>query len=244
MSWMERMILGGLILRAPEGDGGGGGGGGDKGSKGGEGDKGGSKDGDKGAAGTVTLTKEQFDAIMSRLPKEQKADDEGLDDKARKERESKEKEAANSKLMEKAISFTMGAKDWLKTNEAILPKTVPGIFEAAEKENYGNAIEKANAIKVGVVQEFFAQQANLDLLTDSQKSALADFKALTKNEKSERVQGIYESVFEPAFESLKRERKAAQLRNGQTDPTDRQSAHLAKMQQVSRKYYLKEKGNQ
>ncbi len=171
------------------------------------------------------------------------ADDPSLADKARKEREDKEKKVSESKELEKAIAYTMSSKDWLKTNESILPKGIAGIFEQAEKENYDSALDKAAAIKVGVVSEFFSLQSNVDLLTETQKTILEDFKKLTKNDKQERIQSLYDTVFEPTFEGLKRIKKAAQLRSGEANSTDRESAHLTKMKNLSKKYYLKEKGD-
>lgn len=246
MLWWQRFFP--KMDKAGEGSGGGGGGGtggsgggsGD-GGKGGEGDKGG-KSGD-GGSGTVTLTKEQFDAIMARLPKDGGTGSGGgsgdgdLSDKARKEREQKDSEAANQRTLESALRFNLGGKEWLKTNAPLLPKNIEGIFEQAEKENYGSAVEKANAIKVGIVSEFFAQQANLDLLTPGLKSALEDFQKLTKNEKQARVQQIYDTVFEPAFEMLKRTKKAAELAKGHGSPSDSEAAYKERLMKASKKHY-------
>lgn len=173
-------------------------------------------------------------------PPEPKKDDPTLADKARQEREEKEKAQAAEKKLESALKFTLGSADFLKTNASLLPKTIEGIFSQAEKENYGSPIEKANAIKAGIVSEFFAVQSNLDLLTDSQKIALAEFKALTKNDKQERVQHVFDNIFEPTFESLKRIKKAEHLSKGLGDPNDTLAAYNNKMIAVSRKHHLRE----
>lgn len=238
MNLFTKFIMGQMLLMDKAGEGGAGGGGG--GTGGDKGDKGGDKgdQGDKGGASTVTLTKEQFDAIMARLPKEGGdkggKDDDDLATKAAKEREAKDKETASTAKLEKAIRFTSGLPDFLKTNATLLPKSIEGIVAQAEKEKYENAVDKADAVKVAVVSEFFAVQANLDLLTESQKNALAEFQALTKNVKQERVQQVYDMVFEPAFETLKRVTKAKQVRDGEVDPGNARAAYAKRMAELSK----------
>lgn len=171
------------------------------------------------------------------------ADDKDLAEKARLEREAKEKSAGDTKNLETALKFNLGARDWLKAHASVLPKTLEGIFDAADKEKYDSSIEKASAVKVGIVSEFFAIQANLDLLTPTMKSVLEDFQKLTKNGKQERVQQIYDTVFEPAFEMLKRVEKAKQLNNGHGSPTDVEAAYKKRLMDGSRKHYLGERHN-
>jgi predicted small secreted protein len=166
-------------------------------------------------------------------------DDPTLEEKVRLQREAQEKTTQDAKRLESAIRFTVGSKDWLKTNEALLPKSVPGIFEQAEKENYANAIEKDAAIKTGIISEFFAQQANLDLLTDSQKFSIEEFRKLTKNVKQERAQQIYESIFEPTFEALKRQKKAEQISKGGISTDNSQEAYKNKMIAAAKKRLTK-----
>lgn len=239
MFFGNRILRAQHILRAPEGEGEGGG----KGGKEGE-----------GAPDTAKLMSElsaQNKALMERLEKLEKSGgpkggkegdgDDDLASKAAKQREIQEKQTADSKSLEAALKFALGAPDWLKTNASLLPKTVEGIFQAADKEVYSNSVEKANAIKVGIVSEFFAQQANLDLLTESQKNALEEFRKLTKTVKQERVAQVYDSIFEPTFEMLKRIKKAEAVSKGHSSPNDAQAAHKEKMIAASRKHYLREK---
>lgn len=172
-----------------------------------------------------------------------KADkDKGDDDlaaKAAKEREAKEKQAGDTAKLEKAIRFTTGMADFVKTNASLLPKSLEGILAQAEKEKYENAIEKAAAVQVALVSEFFAQQSNLDLLTPPQKNALAEFQALTKNVKQERVQQVYDMVFEPAFEHLKAVTKAKQVRDGEVDPANAKAAYAKRMADLSKSKFIK-----
>jgi hypothetical protein len=199
------------------------------------------------AGADLAALKSQNEALMKRLealegkgnppPK----DDSDLADKARKEREKAEASNADSKKLESALRFSLGAPEWLKTNATLLPKTIEGILAQADKENYGNAVEKDSAIKAGIISEFFAIQANTDLLTASQKLALEDFQKLTKNVKQERAQQIFDSIFEPTFEMLKRIKKAEQLSKGTVDQSDVSAAHRDKIVNFSRKHFLGEK---
>lgn len=159
--------------------------------------------------------------------------------KAAKEREQKEKETAQTGKLEKAIKFTSGMADFVKTNASLLPKSLESILAQAEKEKYENAMEKASAVKVALVSEFFAVQSNLDLLTESQKNALAEFQALTKNVKQERVDQVYDMVFEPAFGTLKAVTKAKQVRDGEVDPANAKAAYAKKISEASKAKFLK-----
>lgn len=170
-----------------------------------------------------------------------KPDDKSLAEKAEAERKAKEAKDLESKSLEAALKFNLGSKDFVKNNASLLPQNIQGIFDAAEKENYGSAVQKANAIKVGIVSEFFALQANLDLLTEHQKQSLEDFKKLTKDVKEERVQGIFDSIFEPTLETLRKVKKAEALQKGLATPSDAQDAYKQRLMTGSRKHHLGEK---
>lgn len=183
--------------------------------------------------------------LKSSKGKDDKTDDPDLQEKARLAREKKEKEGADSKSIEKALQFTMSSKEWLKQNQSALPKDVAGVFEAAEKENYGSAVEKANAIMDGTLGVFFKQQENLDLLTLAQKTLLEDYLKLTKTGRQEKAREMYENVFEPTFTMKLRIKKAGELaKAGHTDGgSDAEQAHRNRMMKLSRKHYLGEKEN-
>ncbi len=183
-----------------------------------------------------------LEARLAKLENPEPKNDDDLSDKARKDREQKELKAKESNELESALKFNIGSKDWLKANQSLLPKDIDGIFASAEKETYGSAIEKASDIKANVIQQFFKVQTNVDLLTPSLKSALDDFLKLTKNGKQERAQAIYDSVFEPAFEMLKRIKKAEQLnQNGLKGENDSETAYKERLLAGSKKHYLGEK---
>lgn len=217
---------------------GGGGSGGD--------DKDKNKDDKSKGGGTVTLSQEQFDKLMAKLDgkgtggdDKDKSKDDDLAAKAKKASDDKSKGEATSKALESALTFNIQAKEWLKTNASLLPKDVSGIFEAADKETYDGAVEKASAIKSGIIQTFFKVQENLDLLTASQKISLDEWLKLTKNGKEEKAQQVFDALFEPTFEMLKRIKKAELVgRDGQRSSDDAETAYKNKLHQASIKKYL------
>ncbi len=185
------------------------------------------------------LQEKELSALKTQTPP--KKDDSDLAGKAEAERKAKEQKDMESKGMESALKFHLASPDFLKNNATLLPPNIAGIFEQAEKENYGSAVEKAAAIKVGVVSEFFAQQGNLDQLTATQKLALEEFLKLTKTVKQERVQQIYDNIFEPTLEMLRKVKKAEALQKGIAEPNPTKDAHKEKMIKLSRQHYLGEK---
>lgn len=243
MRFMKYLMGSMLLMDKAGGEGGGG--------SGGEGDKG---KGD--SSKDIADLRDQNAKLLARLDALEKKgkgkndDDEGdedddeedLNSKATKQRQEKEKRSSDSKALESALSFTIASKDWLKTNASLLPKDVEGIFAASEKESYDDAVQKASSIKSAIIQSFFKVQENLDLLTAHQKSILEDWLKLTKNGKEEKAQSMYDSIFEPTFEALKRVKKAAQLNKaGERSGDDAENAYKDKLIKGSRKHYMGEK---
>lgn len=262
MNFWTKFLMGQMLLLDKAGEGGSPGGSGSGGGAGGSGGAGDGKGGSGGAGGSGSGAPD-LAAIQARLEKLEKENAElkakgqgggaggsgsgdggGGDDlagKAAREREAAEKKNRETATLGSAIKFNMQARDWAKTNASLLPTTITGILDQADKVNYGDDIKKAAALKVGIFSEFFAQQANLELLTDTQKQALEDFKKLTQDEKHERIGRIFDDVFEPTFLALRRIKKADQVAKGHGTPTDAEAAHREKMKAFARKHHLKEK---
>jgi hypothetical protein len=178
-------------------------------------------------------------------PKEKVEEDPSLAEKVKKEQEAKDKRSADAKSIESALKFSLGSAEFIKTNGALLPKEVAGIFAQADKEKYDGPVEKDAAIKSEIIQSFFLVQENLDLLTAGQKTTLEEYLKLTKNGKQEKAQQIYDIVFEPALEMLKRVKKAEELtkaKGGFSTATDAEKAYKEKLMGLSKKHYLNEKG--
>lgn len=168
-------------------------------------------------------------------------DDPSLGDKVRKEQEEKDKAAKREKALESAIGFAHASKDFIKANAGLLPKTIEGIFAKAETEKYDSAVDKANAIKVEIVKEFFSVQANMDLLTSTQKNEVEEFLKLTKNGKQDRIENMYAMIFEPTLETLRKVEKAKQVNLETKDQTDGEKAYVDRMMNLSKKHYMGDK---
>lgn len=221
---------------------------------GGAGDGGDGGDGKKGGAGgdpgkqtppdpnaRIAALEAEIAALKAGKSGGGQGDDPDLLDRARRDRAKDDKTADHAKRLENAIKFNLRSPEFLKQNEALLPKDVSDIFKQAEKENFSDAIEKDGAIKSGLIQSFFSVQANVDLLTSGQKASLDDYLKLTKNGKQEKAQAIYDMVFEPAFEMLKRTKRAEALSKGYGGGTSSDEAYLNKLKSGSEKHYLRRK---
>ncbi len=195
----------------------------------------------KGYGKEIADLKAQNAAILDRLskfePKENVIEDKTLNEKAKLSREELDKKSSDTKALESSLRFTMGAEQFLKTNGSLLPKDVTDIFSAAEKEKYDSAVEKAAAVKAGLIQSFFSIQANVDLLTPGLKSSLDDYLKLTNTGKQERAGQAYDGIFEPAFEMLKRIKKAEALGKGFGSDGDMESAYKTKLMNGSKQHF-------
>lgn len=147
--------------------------------------------------------------------------------------------------MEDALKFNMSLEGYLKTYSNILPSKMTDLVKIADKEKYDSQVERAAVLKSMFIQEFFDVQSNLDLLTSSQRVQLDDYLKLTKNGKQTRAETVYENIFEPAVETLKKVRKAEEVgrsRAGFASEGDSQSAYRDRLVNMARKSHLGEKG--
>ena len=76
-------------------------------------------------------------------------------------------------------------------------------------------------------------------MTPGLKSNLEEYLKLTKNGKQEKAQAIYETIFEPAFEMLRRVKKAEALSKGERSGSD--DALIEKRVSRATKHFLREK---
>jgi len=186
--------------------------------------------------------KADIEALKAPKPAPKAEDD--LQAKAAKEKEESDKSNANAKKVENALKFNLSVANFVKENKDILTADIEGILKAAEKENYDTAFNKANAVKVGMIGTFFSVQANMDLLTAAQKSQLEDFQKLTKNGKEEKAEHVFENIFEPAIEMLKKVKKAEELgkaKSGFSSGSSVENDYKQRLINQAKKGHLKEK---
>ncbi len=172
-------------------------------------------------------------------------DDDDLRAKAAKTKQTTEDSAKESKRLEAAITFNLGVDTFIKNNADLLPNEVAEIVKVAHKETYDSVAAKAAAIKAAIVQAYFAVQGNLEALTVSQKSNLDDYLKLTKTAKEDKAAAIYETIFEPTLEAVRRIKKAEELGRsrgqGFSAGSPGDNAYRDKLAKGSRKSHLGEK---
>lgn len=153
----------------------------------------------------------EMQAAIAKLTPAAPAADKTLAEKAEAERLAREKGSADHAKIERDISYNLGVKKFVEDHKAFLSEDVQGILAQAEKEKYDTAGQKAAELRTEIIEAFFKVQANSDILTAAQKRILADFGKLTKDGKRQDSEKVYESVFEPALEMVKRVKKAEEL---------------------------------
>lgn len=169
-----------------------------------------------------------------------KKEEDDLFEKNKKEKEEAEKRSRDGKKLEGSIAFNMTLDTFTKSNKSFFGSDIDSILETAKKENYPDAISKAASIKSGMIQSFFSKQENVDLLTAGQKNKLDEYLKLTKNEKENRAIDLFEEIFEPALETMRKVKKAEDLvkaKYGYTSNT--QDSYKERLMAHSKKAYFK-----
>lgn len=178
-------------------------------------------------------------------PKEEdEEDDEDLNDKAKKAKEQAGKDAQKTKELEGALKFNLGVSEFVKSHKDLLSTEVEDVIKQAEKETYDSAIEKASAVKAGIIKAFFSVQANVDDLSSSRKTRIEDYLKLTPKGRAEKAADVYE-IFEDAIETAKKVKKAQELgkaSGGHSGGSKVENAYKEKLMNVSKKTHLGEKG--
>ncbi len=188
--------------------------------------------------------KAELEKLKTPPAKKEVIEEDGLREKAIKEKEAGDNKKLEEKRLESALRFTMGVAELVKANSDALPSGIANILATAEKEKYDSSVEKASAIKAAFIHEYFSVQANVDLLTASQKVALDDYLKLTKNGREQKSEVVYENLFEPALEMHKRLKKAEELskaRSGFASGNSVDDGYRDRLIKAARKTYLGEK---
>jgi hypothetical protein len=171
-------------------------------------------------------------------------DGKSLNDVVIDDNKAKEQKAKELKCLEAACKFNINSDKFISNHKDILGKEIADIFAVAAKEKFDSEVDKSNATKAAIIQSFFSLQANLDSLTDSHKSSIEDFMKLTKRSKEERASEVFENIFEPCVDTMKRLRKAEEVvkaKSGYANSSDVESKYKERLILGSRKHFLGEK---
>lgn len=193
---------------------------------------------------------EELKAEIEALKKGQKKDPDPKDDeddlrkKVAKDKESAEEIAKQTKAIERALGFNMRIHQFVKENKDLLPAEVEALVKQADKETYDTAAHKAAVVKKAIIESYFAIASNLEPLTASQKSQLDDFFKLTKTGKESKASDIYENIFEPALETIRKVKKAEEVgrsRAGYGRSSESHNAYKDRLVSIARKTHLGER---
>lgn len=191
---------------------------------------------------------EELEAEIAKLKNKKddstSGDDDDLNKKVEKNRKAAEDHAKETKRIESALTFNLGVDDFTKKNADLLPKDISELVKQAHKETYDSAIAKASALQAAIIQSYFSIQDNLNALTKSQREMLDDYLKKTKTGKEEQASNIYENIFEPALETMRKVKKAEELgrsRSGLAASSDSDKAYNDKLVRLSREAHLGER---
>ncbi len=177
-------------------------------------------------------------------PPAPKEKDEDLDDKAKRQAKEKLDKQGDNRKIESALRFNISSDKFIEDNKSIFPKEIGDIFALASKEPYDSELDRANATKSAVIKSFFSLQENLDHCTTSQRSAIDDYLKRSQRVREEKADEIFENIFVPTVEMIKKIKKAeqvAQSRGGYQNSSDSEAQYKEMLQKGSRKHFLGEK---
>lgn len=182
MKKLLKLMLQNNMLRAPEGDpangedGANGGGGADKGND---------------LSAEIAALKEQIAALQGKAGK---ADDPSLlkaaQDEARKNAERAEERAR----MANAIKFNLGIEQFVESKKDYLTKLSGEIVKTVSGKQFSDEEVKARALQAALLEDFFAQQENLDSAPAELKERILAFKSLTSDEKEKQASKYWDTL--------------------------------------------------
>lgn len=138
------------------------------------------------------ITKQGNPAEPATPPKEEKTDNIVDEAKKRYEQDNATKELNAS--LANAIKFNLGIENFIKDNEAILPKEAKALFDTVNLKVYSTDVEKANVLRKGLIDQFIELKENFDILPNSLKERANKYKALTDDEKAKQSGQFWDIV--------------------------------------------------
>ena len=149
--------------------------------------------------------------------KEEPKKEESTLDKAKADFENQSKTDAQLKEVEDATRFELTFPTLKENYKNYLPKETDNIMSIVDSQKFNNTSEKVREKRVNLMDAFFAEQKNIDVLNDTMKNKVNKYQALTQDAKRSESNKYWE-VFEIALDNLKTADKVrqAQKANGTT----------------------------
>lgn len=130
---------------------------------------------------TAAIAKSQAD---NKGDGKNKSDDgqDGDDSAAKIKADAAAKKSAEDRL-KSAIAFNINCASFMESNKKFIPEGVATVFKAYATRDFGSEEDKADNYRKIILDEIFADQKNIDVLPESMKSEISQFKALPEGDK-------------------------------------------------------------
>lgn len=184
MKKLLKLMLQNNMLRAPEGDPANG----EYGANGGGTDKGDDKN--SGLAAELAALR----AELAELKAKKEPAGSGVLEDAQKEALKNAQRAEERARMASAIKFNLGIDKFVEDKKDYLTKLSGEIVKSVAGKQFSDEEVKARALQAALLEDFFAQQENLDSAPAELKERILAFKGLTADEKEKQAAKYWDTL--------------------------------------------------
>lgn len=107
----------------------------------------------------------------------------GNADDVQRIKDAEAKKKADEDALRSAIRFNVGLDGFLESNKKFIPESVNSVFNAYKGNTYASDKEEADTKRKVILDEIFAKQENIDILPESLKSKILEYKGLAESDK-------------------------------------------------------------
>ena len=112
-----------------------------------------------------------------------KANGKGDADDVKRIKDEEAKKKSEEDALRNAIRFNVGLDGFLESNKKFIPESVNSVFNAYKGNTYASDKEEADTKRKVILDEIFAKQENIDILPESLKSKILEYKGLAESDK-------------------------------------------------------------
>lgn len=112
-----------------------------------------------------------------------KGNGKGDADDVKRIKDEEAKKKADEDALRSAIRFNVGLDGFLESNKKFIPESVNSVFNAYKGNTYASDKEEADTKRKVILDEIFAKQENIDILPESLKSKILEYKGLAESDK-------------------------------------------------------------
>ena len=112
-----------------------------------------------------------------------KGNGKGDADDVKRIKDEEAKKKSEEDALRNAIRFNVGLDGFLESNKKFIPESVNSVFNAYKGNTYASDKEEADTKRKVILDEIFAKQENIDILPESLKSKILEYKGLAESDK-------------------------------------------------------------